>query len=215
MADKLTMKQLKAELDELRSQVQGLNPLTSHNDSPIIAAREALDKYESLQDSIDALEAQIKKLGDTKPANDKAFEELKEAVSKDMETLKKSYSDMVEAYSVMSESVQLDYQDMEERVDRFEKELAEARNVVTGLRDGGESAKMITSQDKKIAEMRTQMEAVFSRMTRAESRADIAEENFQKLKTESRKERTFIGVIAGVAAGVAVVVLALALAGMI
>ena len=215
MADKLTMKQLKAELDELRSQVQGLNPLTSHDDSPIIAAREALDKYESLQDSIDALEAQIKKLGDTKPANDKAFEELKEAVSKDMETLKKSYSDMVEAYSVMSESVQLDYQDMEERVDRFEKELAEARNVVTGLRDGGESAKMITSQDKKIAEMRTQMEAVFSRMTRAESRADIAEENFQKLKTESRKERTFIGVIAGVAAGVAVVVLALALAGMI
>ena len=215
MADKLTMKQLKAELDELRSQVQGLNPLTSHDDSPIIAAREALDKYESLQDSIDALEAQIKKLGDTKPANDKAFEELKEAVSKDMETLKKSYSDMVEAYSVMSESVQLDYQDMEERVDRFEKELAEARNVVTGLRDGGESAKMITSQDKKIAEMRTQMEAVFSRMTRAESRADIAEENFQKLKTDSRKERTFIGVIAGVAAGVAVVVLALALAGMI
>lgn len=215
MADKLTMKQLKAELDELRSQVQGLNPLTSHDDSPIIAAREALDKYESLQDSIDALEAQIKKLGDTKPANDKAFEELKEAVSKDMETLKKSYSDMVEAYSMMSESVQLDYQDMEERVDRFEKELAEARNVVTGLRDGGESAKMITSQDKKIAEMRTQMEAVFSRMTRAESRADIAEENFQKLKTESRKERTFIGVIAGVAAGVAVVVLALALAGMI
>ena len=215
MADKLTMKQLKAELDELRSQVQGLSPLTSHDDSPIIAAREALDKYESLQDSIDALEAQIKKLGDTKSSNDKAFGELKEAVAKDMETLRKSYSDMVEAYSRMSESVQFDYQDMEEKVDRFEKELAEARNVVTGLRDDGESAKMITAQDKKIAEMRTQMELVFSRMTRAESRADIAEESFQKLKTESRRERTLIGVIAGVAAGVAVVVLALALAGMI
>ena len=215
MADKLTMKQLKAELDELRSQVQGLNPLTSHDDSPIIAAREALDKYESLQDSIDALETQIKKLDDTKSSNDKAFGELKEAVAKDMETLRKSYSDMVEAYSRMSESVQFDYQGMEEKVDRFEKELAEARNVVTGLRDGGESAKMITTQDKKIAEMRTQMEAVFSRMTRAESRADIAEENFQRLKTESRRERTLIGVIAGVAAGVAVVVLALALAGMI
>lgn len=215
MADKLTMKQLKAELDELRAEVQGLSPLTSHDDSPIITAREALDKYESLQDSIDALEAQIKKLGDTKPANDKAFEELKGAVSKDMETLRKGYSDMVQAYSMMSESVQLDYQDMEEKVDRFEKELVEARNVVIGLRDGGESAKMITSQDKKIAEMRTQMEAVFSRMTRAEGRADIVEENFQKLKTESRNERTLIGVIAGVAAGVAVVVLALALAGMI
>lgn len=215
MADKLTMKQLKAELDELRSQVQGLSPLTSHDDSPIIAAREALDKYESLQGSIDALETQIKKLDDTKSSNDKAFGELKEAVAKDMETLRKSYSDMVEAYSRMSESVQFDYQGMEEKVDRFEKELAEARNVVTGLRDGGESAKMITTQDKKIAEMRTQMEAVFSRMTRAESRADIAEENFQRLKTESRRERTLIGVIAGVAAGVAVVVLALALAGMI
>ena len=215
MADKLTMKQLKAELDELRSQVQGLNPLTSHDDSPIIAAREALDKYESLQDSIDALETQIKKLDDTKSSNDKAFGELKEAVAKDMETLRKSCSDMVEAYSRMSESVHFDYQDMEDKVDRFEKELAEARNVVTGLRDGGESAKMITAQDKKIAEMRTQMEAVFSRMTRAESRADIAEENFQRLKTESRRERTLIGVIAGVAAGVAVVVLALALAGMI
>lgn len=214
MADKLTMKQLKAELDELRAEVRGMAPLTD-SPEPQAVSQEVLDKYESLKDSIDRLDTQIKKLGDTKSSNDKAMLELREAVQKDIESIRKGYAEMVDSYSVMSESVQTDYQDMEEKVDRFEKELAEARNIVTGLRDDGESAKMITAQDKKIAEMRTQMETVFSRMTRAESRADIAEENFQKLKTESRRERTLIGVVAGLAAGFACVVLALALAGMI
>ena len=214
MADKLTMKQLKAELDELRAEVRGMAPLTD-SPEPQAVSQEVLDKYESLKDSIDRLDAQIKKLGDTKSSNDKAMLELREAVQKDLESIRKGYAEMVDSYSVMSESVQTDYQDMEEKVDRFEKELAEARNTVTSLRDDGESAKMITAQDKKIAEMRTQMETVFSRMTRAESRADIAEENFQKLKTESRRERTLIGVVAGLAAGFACVILALALAGMI
>ena len=214
MADKLTMKQLKAELDELRAEVRGMAPLTD-SPEPQAVSQEVLDKYESLKDSIDRLDTQIKKLGDTKSSNDKAMLELREAVQKDIESIRKGYAEMVDSYSVMSESVQTDYQDMEEKVDRFEKELAEARNIVTGLRDDGESAKMITAQDKKIAEMRTQMETVFSRMTRAESRADIAEENFQKLKTESRRERALIGVVAGLAAGFACVILALALAGMI
>ena len=214
MADKLTMKQLKAELDELRAEVRGMAPLTD-SPEPQTVSQEVLDKYESLKDSIDRLDAQIRKLGDTKSSNDKAMLELRVAVQKDLEGIRKGYAEMVDSYSAMSESVQTDYQDMEEKVDRFEKELAEARNTVTSLRDDGESAKMITAQDKKIAEMRTQMETVFSRMTRAESRADIAEENFQKLKTESRRERTLIGVVAGLAAGFACVILALALAGMI
>ena len=215
MADKLTMKQLKAELDELRTEVRGMTPLTD-TEEPQIVSREVLDKYESLRDSVDALDAQVRKLGDTESENGRALEELKEAVQKDIQTLTKSHSDMVESYSTMSESVQWDYQEIEEKVDRVEKELAEARNMVTGLRAARDSDEETASaKDREIAEMKRQMDAVFSRMTRIESRSDLNDDDFQRFKRERRNEGLLSAVLSAVAAGVALVIMALALAGMV
>ena len=215
MADQLTMKQLKTELDELRSQVQGLSPLTPNEDDTVVASLEDYDEFVALRERLDDLDLQIRKLGDTTSSNTEAMSELKDAALKDMETLR----DDVKALYDNAENTRLRIgqalTDVENKVAVMEGELSEARIVVTGLRDSGVPAEMVTAQDKSIAEMRTQMESVFSRMTRAESRATIAEENFQRLQDESRRERTFIGIVAGVAAGFTLIVLALALAGMI
>ena len=215
MADKLTMKQLKTELDELRSQVQGLSPLTPKEDDTVVVSLEDYDEFVALKERLDDLDLQIRKLGDTTSSNTEAMSELRDAALKDMEALR----DDVKALYDNAESTRLRLghalTDVENKVAAMEGELSAARIVVTGLRDSGVPAEMVTAQDKSIAEMRTQMESVFSRMTRAESRATIAEENFQRLQDESRKERTFIGIIAGVAAGFTLIVLALALAGMI
>ena len=215
MADKLTMKQLKTELDELRSQVQGLSPLTPKEDDTVVVSLEDYDEFVALKERLDDLDLQIRKLGDTTSSNTEAMSELKDAALRDMETLR----DDVKALYDNAESTRLRLgqalTNVENKVAVMEGELSEARNVVTGLRDSGVPAEMVTAQDKSIAEMRTQMESVFSRMTRAESRATIAEENFQKLQDESRRERTLIGIVAGVAAGFTLIVLALALAGMI
>ena len=215
MADKLTMKQLKTELDELRSQVQGLSPLTPKEDDTVVVSLEDYDEFVALKERLDDLDLQIRKLGDTTSSNTEAMSELKDAALRDMETLR----DDVKALYDNAESTRLRLgqalTNVENKVAVMEGELSEARNVVTGLRDSGVPAEMVTAQDKSIAEMRTQMESVFSRMTRAESRATIAEENFQRLQDEGRKERTFIGIVAGVAAGFTLIVLALALAGMI
>lgn len=215
MADKLTMKQLKTELDELRSQVQGLSPLTPNEDDTVVASLEDYDEFVALRERLDDLDLQIRKLGDTTSSNTEAMSELKDAALKDMETLR----DDVKALYDNAENTRLRIgqalTDVENKVAVMEGELSEARIVVTGLRDSGVPAEMVTAQDKSIAEMRTQMESVFSRMTRAESRATIAEENFQRLQDEGRRERTLIGIVAGVAAGFTLIVLALALAGMI
>lgn len=215
MADKLTLKQLKTELDELRSQVQGLSPLTPKENDTVVVSLEDYDEFVALKERLDDLDLQIRKLGDTTSSNTEAMSELKDAALKDMETLR----DDVKALYDNAENTRLRLgqalTDVENKVAVMEGELSEARNVVTGLRDSGVPAEMVTAQDKSIAEMRTQMESVFSRMTRAESRATIAEENFQRLQDEGRKERTFIGIVAGVAAGFTLIVLALALAGMI
>ena len=215
MADKLTMKQLKTELDELRSLVQGLSPLTPTEDDTVVVSLEDYDEFVALRERLDDLDLQIRKLGDTTSSNTEAMSELKDAALKDMETLR----DDVKALYDNAENTRLKIgqalTDVENKVAVMEGELSEARIVVTGLRDSGVPAEMVTAQDKSIAEMRTQMESVFSRMTRAESRATIAEENFQRLQDEGRKERTFIGIVAGVAAGFTLIVLALALAGMI
>ena len=215
MADKRAMKQLKTELDELRSQVQGLSPLTPKEDDTVVVSLEDYDEFVALKERLDDLDLQIRKLGDTTSSNTEAMSELRDAALKDMEALR----DDVKALYDNAESTRLRLghalTDVENKVAAMEGELSAARIVVTGLRDSGVPAEMVTAQDKSIAEMRTQMESVFSRMTRAESRATIAEENFQRLQDESRKERTFIGIIAGVAAGFTLIVLALALAGMI
>lgn len=215
MADKLTMKQLKTELDELRSLVQGLSPLTPTEDDTVVVSLEDYDEFVALRERMDDLDLQIRKLGDTTSSNTEAMSELRDAALKDMETLR----DDVKALYDNAENTRLRIgqalTDVENKVAVMEGELSEARIVVTGLRDSGVPAEMVTAQDKSIAEMRTQMESVFSRMTRAESRATIAEENFQRLQDESRRERTFIGIVAGVAAGFTLIVLALALAGMI
>lgn len=214
MTEKLTMKQLKAELEELKAQVQGLSPLTPDEDDAVVVSLEDYDEFVALRERLDDLDLQIRKLGDTTSSNTEAMSELKDASLKDLEDIR----DDVRILYDNAESIRLRLgqalSNVELKVAVMEGELSEARNVVTGLRDSGVPAEMVTAQDKSIAEMRTQMESVFSRMTRAESRATIAEENFQKLQDESRRERTFIGIIAGVAAGVAVIVLALALAGL-
>ena len=215
MADKLTMKQLKTELDELRSLVQGLSPLTPTEDDTVVVSLEDYDEFVALRERLDDLDLQIRKLGDTTSSNTEAMSELKDAALKDMETLRDDVKALYDNAEITRLRLGQALTDVENKVAVMEGELSEARIVVTGLRDSGVPAEMVTAQDKSIAEMRTQMESVFSRMTRAESRATIAEENFQKLQDESRRERTFIGIVAGVAAGFTLIVLALALAGMI
>lgn len=215
MADKLTMKQLKTELDELRSQVQGLSPLTPTEDDTVVVSLEDYDEFVALRERLDDLDLQIRKLGDTTSSNTEAMSELKDAALKDMEALRDDVKALYDDAQYTRIRLGQTLTNVMNKVATMEGELSEARNVVTGLRDSGVPAEMVTAQDKSIAEMRTQMESVFSRMTRAESRATIAEENFQKLQDESRRERTFIGIVAGVAAGFTLIVLALALAGMI
>ena len=156
MADKLTMKQLKTELDELRSQVQGLSPLTPKEDDTVVVSLEDYDEFVALKERLDDLDLQIRKLGDTTSSNTEAMSELKDAALKDMETLR----DDVKALYDNAENTRLRLgqalTDVENKVAVMEGELSEARNVVTGLRDSGVPAEMVTAQDKSIAEMRTQ-----------------------------------------------------------
>lgn len=204
MTEKLTMKALKAQLDELEARIDARDPVTPDDDDVVIASTVDISEFERIQTAIDEIRTELDSFKEEDIKRLRYMEELKAASNEDMKRI------------VKLEEQEASIAELRKRLETMSEELGEASTVVQGLRataDTDMDAK--TLQDKKIAEMKAQAEVLFSRMTRAEAKAQESEERFQRFQKERRNEGLLVGILAACAAGVTLVVLALALAGMI
>lgn len=219
MSDKLTLKQLKAELDALDAIVKGMSPYTSMAEGPTAVSQETLDRYEMLEESMKTLRDSVSSLSEKQSCNETAIAELAQAAKEDMEALKSMATE---------EDVTERMANLYNRIESLEKELKEAKKVVTGLRaDADSDMERRTSKEQSIEELRRQMDSIFSRMVKAESKASEqdsklvdaekkardADAKLYSFQKEQRNERLLIAVITAGALGVSLVVLALTLAG--
>lgn len=204
MTEKLTMKALKAQLDELEARIESRDPVTPDDDGVVIASTVDISEFERIQTAIDEIRTELDSFKEEDIKRLRYMEELKAASNEDMKRIAKL------------EEQEASIVELRKKLETMSEELGEANTVVQGLRataDTDMDAK--TLQDKRIAEMKAQAEALFSRMTRAEAKAQESEERFQRFQKERRNEGLLVGILAACAAGVTLVVLALALAGMI
>ena len=204
MTEKLTMKALKAQLDELEARIESRDPVTPDDDGVVIASTVDISEFERIQTAIDEIRTELDSFKEEDIKRLRYMEELKAASNEDMKLIAKL------------ESQEASIAELRKKLEAMSEELGEASTVVQGLRataDTDMDAK--TLQDKRIAEMKAQAEQLFSRMTRAEAKAQESEERFQRFQKERRNEGLLVGILAACAAGVTLVVLALALAGMI
>ena len=204
MTEKLTMKALKAQLDELEARIDARDPVTPDDDGVVIASTVDISEFERIQTAIDEIRTELDSFKEEDIKRLRYMEELKAASNEDMKLIAKL------------ESQEASIAELRKKLETMSEELGEASTVVQGLRataDTDMDAK--TLQDKRIAEMKAQAEQLFSRMTRAEAKAQESEERFERFQKERRNEGLFVGILAACATGVALVILALALAGMI
>ena len=204
MAERLTIKALKAQLDELEAKIDSRDPMVPDSNDVVIAGAVDISEFERIQTAIDEIRKELDSFKEEDIKRLRYMEELKAASNEDMKLI------------VKLEEQEASIAELRQRLESLSEELGEANTIVQGLRataDTDMDAK--TLQDKNIAEMRAQAEKLFSRMTRAEARAQESEERFERFQRERRNEGMFIGILAACAAGFTCVILALALAGII
>ena len=198
------MKARKSQLDELEARIESRDPVTPEDDGVVSASTVDISEFERIQTAIDEIRTELDSFKEEDIKRLRYMEALKAASNEDMKRIAKL------------EEQEASIAELRKKLETMSEELGEANTVVQGLRataDTDMDAK--TLQDKRIAEMKAQAELLFSRMTRAEARADENEERFQRFQKERRNEGLLVGILAACAAGVTLVVLALALAGMI
>lgn len=213
MTDKrLTMKELQAQIDDLRKSIDGLAPIQPVSE-PQSASALDMDEYERVKTALSEIESEVAKLKDGFKSQSEAMGELKEALSSDIEDVGKKIDETKASIPSDKEDVLLD---LRQRIEALSEELAEARQVVQGLRATSETdLSQRELQDKKYQEMKKQADAMFARMVKVEQGRQVDVDNFKRFQKERRNEGLFIGILAAVALGFTAVVLALALAGVI
>ena len=219
MADKLTMRQLKTELDELRSKVDGLSPTIPDEDGNVIVSGPTLEEFTEVRAGIASLQESIDRLILRDNEQRASIKELAQAANTDMDTLSRDIGSL----NVSKEEQDRIISELRDRIDTLSRELEEALATVDGLRASAKTD--MTEAERKEAElkeMQTRMNDVFKRMSRVENyhegvvkQMEERDTKFNSFQRESRNERTLIAVLASAALGVTLVVLALALAGMI
>lgn len=204
MTDRLTLKQLKAELDTLTARVEGLDPLAPSDDHAIASVVD-VEEFERVRSACADLGRGIDELRDVATGQSRMVDELRESASADMR-------DALDRIDTAGESLA----QLRADVERISAELAEANEVVNGLRaDARTDLTARETEMLRIQEMRAQMDGVFQRMVKVEQSVVVDEERDTRFRREIYNESLLACVVAGVSAGVAIVIMALALAGMI
>lgn len=204
MTDKLTLKKLKADLDELRAEVMTLDPMMMPPEGPLITDAVSISEFERLEDSLREISARVDGMM-SKDDGGAAVDELREALDADIREIG---SDVERYRETITE--------LRQKVETLEEELAQAQEVVTGLRATADTdATAKEAQDRKVADMRKQMESIFERMVKNEQKVLVNEDSFKRFQRERRNESTLLLITAAFAAGVSLVILAVALAGLI
>lgn len=204
MTDRLTLKQLKAELDTLTARVEGLDPLAPSDDHAIASVVD-VEEFERVRSACADLGREIDELRDVATGQSRMVDELRASASADMR-------DALDRIDTAGESLA----QLRADVERISAELAEANEVVNGLRaDARTDLTARETEMLRIQEMRAQMDGVFQRMVKVEQSVVVDEERDTRFRREIYNESLLACVVAGVSAGVAIVIMALALAGMI